>query len=349
MILMLKNIKSFLLHHKVIFAIFIISQMVSTLAVLYVTSVFQVSQIADREYADSLRTFTVVLDNSISSQELDEQLYTINAQYKGELRQLVIYSDDYGVKANYFYPPELYHFVKIGSYFAPLAFEMGTNQIILNEIFDFESYSIGDNYFVGGVSYTIVGIASNNDYNEIPYSALPDTLPISAIQLKTTIIPNKNQIESTLSNLSEIFLDDVSIFPPEEPDFNLLSQHNMEYMVCILIFLLSITNISYLFQFVLEKRKSQLAIFRACGCSKRKALCVYLGESIVLATGQFIICCLIIHFGISKVFSALNGSRTYSMGLMNYTVVYGCFLLLVLIVFFICVFRFVRQSISSML
>lgn len=343
-----KNIKNFAVHHKGMFVVFLVSQMVSALSVLYVTSVFQASQNADREYQDYLRAFSVVLPEAETSQSLETQLLELQVEFGQEIRQLVVYGETLRVKANLLYPPYHHRAVYTGSYFAPEAFSTGSAEIILHELPMTADYRVGDTYLLLGKPYTIVGLCGDGGYNEVPYGALPEELPLSQVQLFTAELPTKAQTEEITRRLAGIF-PEAAVLPPEMPDFQLFSQHNMEYLVCMLIFLLSVVNIAYLFQFILEKRKSQLALIRTCGCTTGKAWLMYLAESVFLFTLPFLCSALILHFGISRWFSALNGSRPFAMGLAEYLSVYFVYLLLLLVVFSVFILRFVKRPIISVL
>lgn len=348
MYLILKNCKHFILHHKVLFSVFILSQMITTISVLYVTSVFQVSQIQDREYNDSIRTFSISWEQTPSGEVLLDPLQQLTTVYGDTLRQLVLFCEEPRIKSNVIYPSSLYRFVKVGSYFDSTAFNKGAKEIILNEYFDAEGYGIGDTFHLKGTPYTVVGLASNGDYNEVPFYALPENLSFSLLQMKTVEPPSQSQMEEIAGQLEALF-PTASLHLPEEPDFTLLSQYNLEYLVSMLIFFLSIINLSTLFQFVLEKRRGQLAIIRTCGCSKWKAGFIYLAEAGLFSTAQFFLSCLIMHLGVSKVFSLLNGARVYSMQLPDYLILYGLYIILLLLVFTLFVIRFTKQSLSSML
>ncbi len=343
-----KNVKNFAVHHKGMFVVFLVSQMVSALSVLYVTSVFQASQNADRDYQDNLRGFTVMLPEGETSQNLKARLSELQVEFGQEIRQLVVYGEEPRVKANLVYPPYHHQAVYTGSYFSREAFDSGSAEIILHELPMTGDYRVGDTYLLAGRPYTVKGINANGDYNEVPYGALPEELPPSRVQLFTAELPTKAQTEEITRRLAGIF-PEAAVLPPEMPDFQLFSQHNMEYLVCTLIFLLSVVNIAYLFQFILEQRKSQLALFRTCGCTTGRAWFLYLAESVFLFTLPFLCSALILHFGISRWFSALNGSRPFAMGLAEYLSVYFVYLLLLLVVFSVFILRFVKRPIISVL
>lgn len=344
--IILNNLKKFIFENKVIFMIFIISQIVSSISIIYIYAVFDAKRNQDIVYDNSLKSYTIEF-LSKADESIPRVLDTIYEQHKKDFKQAILYSDSSSIKLNYVYPPNEARFTQIGSYFSKEAFESGKMQVIVNNLQD-KDYKIGDIFTINNAEYTIVGLASNNDYNEIPFKAFTTYSEINRIVFVTDEIPNKTQSEAMTQYLYSEF-NNVQVKPPVEANYFLSSENLVSYLVSILIFLLAIVNISYIYKYILQSRKKYFVVIRICGCSERYAMILYLSEVIILSTAQFALSCFITHFGVSKFFAYLNFDLVYSMNIYKYIGLYTFYIAIVVIVFVRVISKFIRRPLFSLL
>ena len=71
----------------------------------------------------------------------------------------------------------------------------------------------------------------------------------------------------------------------------------------IFIALLAIFNFSYLYQYILTKRRNDFAIIKIYGCANFLAVKVFLSELLLLSAGTFICSSLLFHFGLRRIYA----------------------------------------------
>jgi hypothetical protein len=346
MTILLNNIKKFLKNNRVIFAVFIISQIVTSISIIYIYAIFDAKKTRDIIYNNDIRSYTVLYSTKISD-DIPEKLNTVYQKYEDFLEQIVLFSNSEYIKLNYLYPGIADQSTQIGSYFSKEAFENGERQIIINDESS-DQYNIGDIYILHDREYTVVGLTKNDGYNEIPFKALNSNITIEKIVFIAKDIPNKTQNEEITAYLHTVF-DDVRVSPPPEANYFLSSENISSYFMSIAIFLLAIVNISYIYRYILYCRKRQFVIIRVSGCSMKRALFLYLSEIIILSTVQFTLSCLISHFCISRFFAYLNFYLTYSMDIYKYIGLYTLYMLIVILVFMNVILKFIRKPIYRLI
>ena len=347
-VLLFDNLKKFVFSNKLIFIIFVLSLMISTIPVIYISSVFQANKQEELKYNDSLKSYKVQLSKDYGKDELTKILNSILSDNKNNIKQIILYSDKDKIKSNFIYPDKQYQFTQIGNYFKEIDFQQGEHQIIINDTSNEISFKTGDTYNIRKTSYKIIGIALINEYNEIPYKALDFLNGINRIFIKSEYIPSNNQANKMMEYLNSK-ITNANIEAPEKINYILSTKNVLEYSISIIVILLAMINISYLYRYILQRCKKQFAVMRICGCSKIKATLIFLLEVLFLAGIQFILCCLITHFGISKIFMYLNGGIKYSMTIIDYAWLFVIYSSTVIIVFLSIISKYVKKSIHKLL
>ncbi len=97
-------------------------------------------------------------------------------------------------------------------------------------------------------------------------------------------------------------------------------------LISVVIAVLAAINMAILYRYILEKRSSQLAIFRICGCSKMTAINTYLAECLVINVPLFALTELLYHKLIMPRLASLfpNMAGAYSFAL--YAVIFAIYI-----------------------
>lgn len=338
----LLNIKNFAVKFKLIFALFILSQLISTISIIFVYGVV-VFQQKDAQFHNQLaRTFYV---NSVEEFNLtiEPKLERLFLEKRGFLRRIGVFLDD-NLYAEYFYPSSYNPlFVKYGKYFNEHDFLAGRKQIIISESFTEGSKTIGDYYLINNEPYEIIGVFLLDEYNEIPFKAISPEVQIAQVLVVLEDIPSPRQIQVWTDFLATLF-PEAEILEPVLPDHSARAQNLVNSIISMSIGFLAVLNYSYLYRYVLMLRASQYATFRICGCSHIRGFLIYLGEVLLLAGGQFVLSVAIFHYLVAPNFSKINENLKYLLHGKDYLNLCIIYILVVLTVFIPVVVQYSRQS-----
>ncbi|MCM1299820.1 MAG: hypothetical protein NC203_11880 [Firmicutes bacterium] len=141
-----------------------------------------------------------------------------------------------------------------------------------------------------GKKYEVVGVYNAGGGTPIvPFLTVPDELRI--LQFSITFERNitRSVYESLRQTAAEVIPDKL-IFPELElPDRDSIAIYNNMIVIAVIISFLSIVNFAMLYRFVLKKRQRNLAVLRICGCTKAKAVLIYLAECLILTLPAYIV------------------------------------------------------------
>ncbi len=73
------------------------------------------------------------------------------------------------------------------------------------------------------------------------------------------------------------------------PDTDTYYLYNNIMLISVLLAMLSALNFAMLYQYILQKRNKELAVFRLCGCTRAKATGIYLSECLWLSIPTYIL------------------------------------------------------------
>lgn len=95
-------------------------------------------------------------------------------------------------------------------------------------------------------------------------------------------------------------------------------------VISVIISLLSVINFAMLYLFILKNRQRNLAVMRICGCTKVKAVLIYLTECLVLTLPVYFVGALLNIFCINYVFGDLHIKVLTAFWLKNVKVYCMC-------------------------
>ena len=194
--------------------------------------------------------------------------------------------------------------------------------------------------------YNIVGVYKAGGGTPIvPFLTVPNELRI--LQFSITFERNiTRSVYDELRRTAMEVLPDVLIFPELElPDQDSIAVYNNMIVIAVIISLLSIINFAMLYQFVLKKRQRNIAVMRICGCTKIKAVLIYLSECLILTLPAYLIGTLI-NFGcVNNIFGNVFDFITEAYSPEIYSVIAATYFVVFLIILSIMIFRSINKSI----
>ena len=134
-----------------------------------------------------------------------------------------------------------------------------------------------------GKKYSVVGTYSAGTAAPIvPFLTVPDNVQITQIGFSFERNITRSAYLDITCKADEFFHGWLKFPELKFPDTDTVSIYNNMIWIALLISLLSVTNFAMLYRFILLKRRRGLAIMRICGCSRVRAVLMYLAECVVI-------------------------------------------------------------------
>jgi len=345
----LQNIRGLYRQSKLVFVLLLLSLSVSILSVILIYG-FVVSPQRDNEnYERETRTFSVGFSQVLLPQELQkiEELYM---QFHKELRFALITFE--GAEQQICAPlgalPKNLYGVFSGFDFLPQDFAQGVKQALLPEGLNRDGVEerqmkVGDTIELMGQRFEVIGFSSADEII-VPFAALPKETRQSAVRLSLVLqqVPDAAQRQDWETRLQKLFPSAIVIAPAPR-NMNTVSRDAMSAATSTLTGLLALLNVSYLYQYILRKRRKAYAILRFSGAQIGQINAVYLAELLLFSLLVFVPCAIGYHFGLSGLMFRYF-EFPYAMVLRDYCLLLLLYLLAVLLVFGAVLRKFARQS-----
>lgn len=152
---------------------------------------------------------------------------------------------------------------------------------------------------IENVEYLVVGKRNYEDFCEVNFSSLSNLKNISEVTVILKHPPTTAKKNSLYTELSGLF-PDAQITVPEGTDVFSDYASNSSIYITIALVAMSLINISYLYSYLLRRRKNTYAIYQICGCTKLKGACIFLFELLILTIAPFIAALLIYRLFLEK-------------------------------------------------
>lgn len=124
----------------------------------------------------------------------------------------------------------------------------------------------------------------------IPFLSIPDDFIYDDVMILDFANVITKPVYEELKEKAEQYMPNAMKFPELKlPDADSITLYNNIMLISLLIAVLSVLNFAMLYHFILEKRSKNLAIIRLCGCTKGKAVLLYLGECIIVSVPIYLI------------------------------------------------------------
>lgn len=337
-----RNIRQLIVTHRVFFILFIVSQLISILSIMFIYSVSVSQQKQAIYYNQGIRTFTVQ-PLAKFDRSLDRLLSKIMAEKEDALRGIAVKLGEDNSHADFTYSSRSALNVSYGRYFTEEDFYRGARQVVLSDILAEGQKKVGETFVINGVKYEIIGIDSFSLSHEIPYPSIENHEQITEIAIILAEPPNFRKLEQWREYLQRHFSDAV-IGEPEKPDLRYAAENLYKSVSSIAVGLLAVLNFSYLYNFILLKRKGWYASLRICGCSRSQGTLICLAEVFLISTVLFALSAVVFHGAVSPLFTSINENLLYWMSPGDYLVLFLIYLAVLVAVFMPKIISFSRRT-----
>jgi len=205
-----------------------------------------------------------------------------------------------------------------------------------------------DSIKLWGEDYKVVGEYSGGwDTPIVPFLATPEDTRFNSLSMVFTNNITNNQYDELLQTAA-ITAPNIFKFPALDlPDADQYYLYNNVMLISVMLCVLSALNFAMLFQYILQKRKQTLAIFRMCGCTIGKAIRLYLGECLLISIPVY-------GFGFTSFYWALHHflylyfpymEASYSPTI--YTAIFSIYLSITILILGIMIYNTIRHDVIN--
>lgn len=343
-----KTLKTTISEHKLVFCLFCICQIISIFSVVFVAGVFAAFEESNTSYDLEYRQFVVENEHSYTAKQILEQ-YNAIAQEIPSLENGVLWMKNNGmdVKANIIYqkPSDLY--ISLGRYFKTTKNFKNVHEILVNQGFEEidNNYKVNDIITIFGKKFRVIGTildTNSGPYFEIPFNEIVEKAEIQNIVFRLDHIPDSKDI-SRYTKMIENYYGKGNVTGPNQLPEGRIFENFSRNISMLFISLLSILNFSFLYYYLLTKRKRQYGIYRLCGCSRVKGGALLLLELFALSFVLFLICSVLFHTCFTWIYSFMSVKITYSLTLIDYTETALVYLFNIILVFTPIILRYSKK------
>ena len=336
-----KNITSLIKNQRLIFIFFTLLQTVSIIAAIYLYCDVRAYRIDLSRYDDAASLFEVSYEGGIEFATVKEAVEKVYYQKDYPVFNINIVLDEMDkITANRNFGLTR---VTTGKY------PENQNDILIDSFFARDnSVSLGDKVEFLNREFTVSGtvLTQTRDkaYREIAYSSIKDSDKIHKLNIKFDGLPSTSQVEGLTAYLYETF-SDADITPPEPRDYLKEYGFDSRLLISFSLLILVVLNISFLYKYILLKRKDRFAIFRICGCKKSKAFFILLNEVLIYFIVDFI-AALVIWYAFLK---RLLIGESITLSILDTIIPSAVYLVLMLAVFIPNVMKYTAQTTVGLL
>ncbi|MCH5268509.1 MAG: ABC transporter permease [Lachnospiraceae bacterium] len=182
--------------------------------------------------------------------------------------------------------------------------------------------------------YKVIGYSYiDNDRPTIPISSLDEDTPISEDIIFYLDAPiRKTQydflVKKTRENLKELAIVEGLSLPSDDAVY----LYNTIILITIFIAIVSASNFAILYRYILSSRKQSMMVYRICGMSFWKVVCLYLGECIFLTIPAYLTGLLLFRGVVLNIVSRYYEYMSGSLDISVYLVLFGIYIVVSLII-----------------
>ena len=353
--MVLQNWVSFLKKQKGLFAILMVSQIVSLVCILFVFGVFQNNLYELSANVDTKFLNASFRKSTVTREQLTKVIKTLTDDYDFSIDYIYIdasvkgsdmsYQDRVQYKDGVFsYSDRVLENVKgslDGEMAQPVHYKKAEKVVVISPNI---KKDIGQTITLDGENYQIIGINNVNGDGEMemPYLSFPKKAHYDTFSVELTMLPTRSQYDD--------FCQELKAIGGECDDFYIQNNadRKKEYSmigISVLLALLAGGNMYMIYRFIFKKRRKKLAVFLLCGCSKKRARMLFFTEIscnmlcvVIVATGLFR---FVVFPQMLTWFKYVD--RIY--GIKEYGTIIGIFLFVVLLIGYALSFSITRKSI----
>ncbi len=296
-LVLLANIKRFIQKSTLLFAVFMITQTISVIALEYSFLSFRNQQIEYSTYSSGVASFTVNFEEGTTFLEVSDRIDAIKNIVPSEMKQSYITVPNKCETRAYVFGQ--YQSVLYGN-----DIKSQDDIVIAHNEYQNNQVRIGDTVKIGDDIYNVVGVRLF-DYAEIPFQSIKNKDIVEKLVIETQTIPDNKEIASITEALQNNF-SEFSVLAPSER--NMLSEYSLDSktLTTFVLLILAMINISYIFKVVISKRNSYYAISLCCGSTFRRMRTSLIAESLIYGFFAIVIGTVIFKLGLENVLFTYN-------------------------------------------
>ncbi len=341
--MLLQNLKLLITKKRSIFLLFLLSVLISILAVMYIYTIYGSIQSSTIEFDQKYKTVQIhFTEEENNLQPKMDKLLKIRTDiiYLGAV---MTNSGETLTLASYTKKPLYYG----GRYFSDQAFDYGYHEIILSAAY-YETYHDQSQIELYNQDYKILSFSDRN-FNEIPFHSIAEPSQIEGLLIQLNRNLSILESQSLENQLNQLFSSAI-ITMPLQPDIGMAAKNLYSSFISILVVFLALINISFLYQYLLLQRRKHFAVYQICGFTVFKAIKLLVGELFILSTVIFVLAGIIYRTGITKLLPYINQEALqYKLVFNDYLVLYVFFMLAIAIVFSPVIIQFCKKTPVSLL
>lgn len=291
--LIFKNLYYLVKTRKVFFTLMCMGQIVSLCVVLILTGVVQVNLSEENlEWYGDLSAFSVRFNDNdnISVEKWKKVTEKFKKYLKDDFCSMCMEGrspgEELGIQT--LYPGE--KFKEKSNDVLTYDDYVGNDKIVIYTLY--EDKPKNKIYKYGGEEYKIIGYV-NYTKSFIPMNVLPEKFEVKYTQLCIDGMLSNRKVSEISDMIKKLFDTNAEVQCPEGIDLLGIQGNNMVTMSTVLSVILLAFNSFVCYYYIFDKRKNWLIVTRITGCTKRKAMNVYMGEMLIILIANSLIGLLI--------------------------------------------------------
>lgn len=380
-----KNIKTFLLHHPIMFFFLIVVQIICCIGVFIVCGMANnMYYVENTEDNTDFRFFVFSFGENKSYKlchEFDSQTKALSDRYyiyKGEKTYSIDYSDCPSVAEMRPKIDELALFLQedLQYIYLLMTTDTATHLDDLDSPYDISSsisgedpyanktfedsdknvfcyggksnkYQPGDTIDINGIEYSYVG-KTGTGYS-LPYKVLQDRFRVRALHILLTEIPTEKRLNEINGELERLFGSQLRVSQMPEPYDPLEQQLNqMVYVISLVVMVIILLAIAKFYGYVLTKRRQSLTVLRLCGSTRGQVHLIYMIEILLTMLVTSTIGFVLFRFVLFEPIASLYPSFEEFYTTDIYITILAAYIILALIIMAFTVIPSTKASIVDM-
>ena len=204
-----------------------------------------------------------------------------------------------------------------------------------------------ETFILFGEEYKIIGIGGITLIT-VPFESLKDDVVVEKVSIEFDHAMVRSQYDEIKEKMLNAFGDIAQIPELDLPDARQYYLYNTVMIIAVMIALLSAINFAVLYRYILSKRLKALAIFRICGCTKPKALGIFLSECMIMTIPAFLLTTVaydkLVLPVLANHFEYIKSAYSIKLYLIIFAIYTAVSLLVLMIMIY---FNFLKKSITA--
>ena len=201
-----------------------------------------------------------------------------------------------------------------------------------------------------GNEYQVIGMyRGDSSYPIVPFLSLPDSLPFTSLLIVFYENVTQKQYRELVKTADSVIPGILIYDEPDFPDEDSMYIYRNIMLISVLISLVSAVNFAMLYLYMVKKRSRDLAIFRICGCTRSKAIRLYVTECLLISVPVYLLGVLLYITVLQKRLSAIYEHMNEVYTPLAYLAIFAVYLLTVFLITEIVVRRKIAGTVMSSL